>query len=198
MKSLSQHFDKEIYQYVNITWLLLTGNHLCWSLFLILSIAKFLRAIILKNICEQLLLKLCSWNWENLFIMSFNFTFKYRFFQHQYQNQVHFGISWLVSHEVCIYTQYFFGVVRNKLQTKVDLKFKKRNCHVNVLQILTNEKHFPKTINQWEFDYVLFTNLRRIIVDCDFSPSSFKLKSGIPTSLDKTRLLTRKLLVISS
>ena len=124
MKSLSQHFDKETYQYANITWLLLTGNHLCWSLFLILSIAKFLRAIILKNICEQLLVKLCSWNWENLFIMGFNFTFKYRFFQHQYQNQVHFGISWLV----CIYTQYFFGVVRNKLQTKEDLKFKKRNC----------------------------------------------------------------------
>ena len=130
MKSLSQHFDKEIYQYVNITWLLLTGNHLCWSLFLILSIAKFLRAIILKNICEQLLLKLCSWNWESLFVMSFNVTFKYRFFQHQYQNQVHFDISWLVSHEVFIYTQYFFGVVRNKLQTKEDLKIKKRNCHV--------------------------------------------------------------------
>ena len=99
------------------------------SLFLILGIAKFLRAIILKNICEQLLVKLCSWNWETLFIMGFNFTFKYRFFQYQYQNQVHFGISWLV----CIYTQYFFGVVRNKLQTKEDLKFKKRNCHVNVL-----------------------------------------------------------------
>ena len=56
-KSLSQHFEKEIYQYVNISlqkrthffkktswWLLLTGKHLCWSLFLLLSIAKFLRA----------------------------------------------------------------------------------------------------------------------------------------------------------
>ena len=59
-KSLSQHGDKEIYQYVNITKLLLTGKHLCWSLFLILSIAKFLRAPILKNICERLLLKMCS------------------------------------------------------------------------------------------------------------------------------------------
>ena len=133
IKSLSQHFDKEIYQYVNIIWLLLTEKHLCWSLVLILGIAIFLRAVTLKNISERLLLKLCSWNWENLFIMSFNFTFKNRFFQHQYQKQVYFGISWLVSHEACIHIQYFFGVVRNKLQTKEDQKFKKRKCHVNVL-----------------------------------------------------------------
>ena len=33
MKSLSQHFEKEIYQHVNIMWLLLTEKHLCWSLF---------------------------------------------------------------------------------------------------------------------------------------------------------------------
>ena len=35
--------------------------------------------------------------------------------------------------------------------------------------ISTNEKHFPKTISQWECDYGLFTNLPRIIVPCDFS-----------------------------
>ena len=185
MKSLSQHFDKEIYRYVHITWLLLTGKYLCWSLFLILSIVKFLRASTLKNICERLLLKMCSWNWENLFIMSFNFTLRNRFFQHQYQKQVHSGISWLVSHEVCIHTQHFFGVVRNKLQTKGDQKFMKRICHMNVLWILTNEKHFPKTINQWEVDYGSFTNLLRIIVNCDFSPSSFKLKRGILPLLRK-------------
>ena len=40
-------------------------------------------------------------------------------------------------------------------------------------------KSFPKTISQWEFDYGLFTILPRIIVARDFSPSSFKLKSGI-------------------
>ena len=49
---------------------------------------------------------------------------------------------------------------------------------------MTNEKHFSKTISQWEFDYGLFTNLPRIIVARDFSPSSFK---RYPTSLDKTR-----------
>ena len=46
-------------------------------------------------------------------------------------------------------------------------------------EILTNERHFPKTISQYEFDYGLFTNLPRIIVACNFSPSSFKLKRGI-------------------
>ena len=38
-----------------------------------------LKARILKNICERLLLKMCSWNWEKLgfiHIRSFNFTLK--------------------------------------------------------------------------------------------------------------------------
>ena len=34
---------------------------------------------------------------------------------------------------------------------------------------MTNEKYFPKTISQWEFDYGLFTNLPRIIIPHDFS-----------------------------
>ena len=33
-------------------------------------------------------------------------------------------------------------------------------------------------MSQWEFDYGLLTNLPGIIVACDFSPSSFKLKRG--------------------
>ena len=36
---------------------------------------------------------------------------------------------------------------------------------------MTNEKHFPKNISQWEFDFGLFTNLPIIIVARDFSPS---------------------------
>ena len=39
-----------------------TEKHLCWSSFLTQSIAKSLRAAILKNICEWQLLKMCSWN----------------------------------------------------------------------------------------------------------------------------------------
>ena len=41
---------------------------------------------------------------------------KNKFFQHQYQKQVKMFvfISWLaLSHEACIYIQYFFGAVRN-------------------------------------------------------------------------------------
>ena len=36
---------------------------------------------------------------------------------------------------------------------------------------MTNKKHFPKNISQWEFDFGLFTNLPIIIVARDFSPS---------------------------
>ena len=50
IKSLSQHFEKEIYRRINITRLLLTGKQLFWSPFLILSIAKFLRAPIEEHL----------------------------------------------------------------------------------------------------------------------------------------------------
>ena len=50
---------------------------------------------------------------------------------------------------------------------------------------MTNEKLFPKAISQWEFYYGLFTNLPRTIVPHGFSPSSFKLKRGIPSLLTK-------------
>ena len=50
---------------------------------------------------------------------------------------------------------------------------------------MTNEKHFPKTISQWEFDYGLFTNIPKIVKFTDFSPSSFKLKRGILPLLTK-------------
>ena len=46
-------------------------------------------------------------------------------------------------------------------------------------------KYFSKTLSQWGYDYGLFTSLPRIIADRDFSPSSFKLKSGILPLLRK-------------
>ena len=66
MESLSQHFEKKIYQYINITWLVFTGKHLRWSLILILNIAKVLIAPILKKIFKRLL-----WNWQKI-----NFIYK--------------------------------------------------------------------------------------------------------------------------
>ena len=47
---------------------------------------------------------------------------------------------------------------------------------MNALYALTNETQFLETLRQWKFDYGLFTNLPRVIVVCDFSPSSFELK----------------------
>ena len=76
-------------------------------------------------------------------------------------------------------TNYLLELIkrRSKVQEKM--------CHVNVLLGLTNEKHFPKSISQWEFDYGLFINLPIIISACDFSPSSFKTIRGILPLLTK-------------
>ena len=62
-----------------------------------------------------------------------------------------------------------------KRRSKVHENNMSRECAL----ILTNKKHFPKTISQREFGYGLFTKLPRIIVTCDFSQGSFKLKRGI-------------------
>ena len=62
------------------------------------------------------------------------------------------------------------------------LKLTKRRSKVQLLMCFNfgpMKTIFPKTVSQWEFDYVLFKNLPRIIAACDFSPSSFKLKIGI-------------------
>ena len=52
-------------------------------------------------------------------------------------------------------------------------------CHVNALQTLTNENHFPKNTSQQDFGYGLLAKLPSLIVVRDFPPSSFKLKTGI-------------------
>ena len=116
-------------------WLFLTGKHLCWSLFVVLNMAKFLRALILKNIWLRQLLKMCSWNWEKLkFIRSFNFTLKKSLliFNINIRNKSKYLVftSWLISQEVCIHIQYFFGVARNKLANTKYLELIKRRSKV--------------------------------------------------------------------
>ena len=57
---------------------------------------------------------------------------------------------------ISVYVQYFFGLVKNEtLNKKFILELIKRNqknkkkiCHVTIIQILTNQKYFPKGINQ--------------------------------------------------
>ena len=79
--------------------------------------------------------------------------------------------------KVCIYIQYSFDVVRNKFQTiniytrfnKNKIKSSRKEYAIRTcFKFWPNEKHFPKTRSQWEFNYDLFTNLPKIIVACDF------------------------------
>ena len=125
-------------------WLVLTGKHLLhWSLFLILSIVKFFRAFILKNISKRLLLKMS--------------LYKKKFFQHQYQKQVKMFafISWLVSCEVCIHSHtiflriYFFGMVINTktLNTKYLLQLIKRRSKVQKTNISCEH---ALNLDQWK------------------------------------------------
>ena len=103
------------------------------------------------------------------------------------------SISSFVSFGICIYIQYFFDALRNQTLNKNYLLelIKKRskvhgmNMSCELALHLTNQKHFLKTICQNEFGYGLFTKLPKLIVVCDFSPSSFQLKRGILTRLSK-------------
>ena len=90
---------------------------------------------------------------------------------------------------VYIYVQYFFESVRKQTsETSNGIIFRDdqkktinslNKCHVNALQTLTNENHFPKNTSQQDFGYGLLAKLLSLIVVRDFSPSSFKLKTGI-------------------
>ena len=102
------------------------------------------------------------------------------------------------------FVQYFFDVVRSPSSSKKylldlmkeDQKFMKRICHMNVLKILTNEKHYTKIISQQELDYGLFTKLSRIIVARDFHWVHSNSKEA--TYLPKQNKYSSRLLVISS
>ena len=117
----------------------------------------------MKNICEPLLLKMCSWNWEKINKLYMKETSENVF------------ISWKKQVKMLSFTSVMWWEINSKQSVST----------------WTNEKHFPKTIGKWEFDYGLFTILPRIIVACDFSQSSLKLRN--PTSLDKLHMVTWKL-----
>ena len=57
--------------------------------------------------------------------------------------------------------------------------------HVNIIKILSNENHFPKTAIQEGFGYGIFTKSPRIFAVSGFSPSSLKLKGIILPLLSK-------------
>ena len=180
-------------------WLLLTWTHLCWSLLLILSIAKFLREPILKNICKRFLLKMCSWNWEKLFIRSFNFTLKNRFFEHQYQKQVYdwyfvFGFLWRFlwcGEKQTPITKYLELIKR---RSKVEEKNTSCERALNFdLWKIFSEKYKPMRVWFW-LAYKFTENYCRSLPFFEF----MQTQKRYPISLDKIRILTWKLLVISN
>ena len=133
-----------------------------------------------------------------------NFTFKNRFFQHQYQKQAKMFVFtlWLVSHEVCIYLPYYFSVVRNKLHKYIQIKRRSKVQEKNM--------SFQRALNfdQWKIFSENYKPMRvwlwlvyKFTENCQIYRlfSEFiQTKKRYPISLDKIRILTRKLPVISS
>ena len=112
-------------------------------------------------------------------------------------------ISWLVSHEVCIHVQYFFDVVRNKLELlnvliKRRSKVHEKNMSCERTSIFHQWKTFSenyKPMRVWFWLVYKFTE--------NFCPSwlfseFIQTQKRYPTSLDKIPTLTWKLLVIWS
>ena len=121
---------------------LFTGKHLWRRLFfLIHNIAESYRAPILKNLYKLLLLKMFTKLrknkicWEEIINSALETT---------ENGCLVILISWLVSLGVCIYIQYFFDVVRSKLQT------------INIYNRVNNNKK-KKKIKSSRKEYVIRT-----------------------------------------
>ena len=117
---------------------------------------------------------------------------------------LHIVISWLVSFGVCIYTQYFFDVVRSKLQTisiywvknKRRLKVQERNMSYERALNFDQWKIFSENYKPLKSDYCFF----KIDNNCcsRLFPEFIQTQKRYPTSLDKMSILTQKWLAISS
>ena len=102
-------------------------------------------------------------------------------------------ISWLVSFGVCTQIQYFCDVVRNKLKNNKYLfelikrksKVQEKNMPCQRGLNFYQSKAFSENCKPIRVCYVLPKNLPRIIVACNFSPSTFKLRRGILPLLTK-------------
>ena len=138
-----------------------------------------------------------------MFLRSFNFTLKNGFFQHQYQKQ----------EKMFVLRQYFFGVMRNKLhwttasetsnpkyleiiKRRSKVQEKNMSCEraLNFDQWKTfSENYKPMRVWLW-LVYKFTENCQIYRLFSEF----IQTKKRYPTSLDKIRILTRKLLVTSS
>ena len=142
-----------------------------------------------------------------MFIRNFNFILMkqvkmFVFISWKKQVKMLVFISWLVSFGVCIQIQYFCDVVRNKLQSinvylrrsKVQQKNMSCECGLNFDQWKTfSENYKPMKVRLW-LVYKFTENYCRLRLFSEF----IKTQKRYFTSLDKIRILTCHLLVISS
>ena len=111
------------------------------------------------------------------------------------------GISWLVSHEVCVHIQCFFGVVKSKRRFKTSnkrrSKFQKRNMSCELALNFDQWKTFSKNykpIRVWLWLLNKFSqNYCRSRIFYQF----IQTQKRYPTSIDKVCILAWKRLVIS-
>ena len=103
---------------------------------------------------------------------------KIKIFQHQHQKQVKMCGYLYLFHGLYLYTEFLWYINQKKIKSS------KKNMSRERALNFSNEKHFPRSISEC----CLLTNLPRITVACNVSP----------TSLDKISLLTWKLLFVSS
>ena len=103
-------------------------------------------------------------------------------------------ISWLVSYEVYIRFPmkfiFTYNISLNKRRSKVQEKNMSCERALNVYQW--------KTISQWKFDYGFFTKFTENYCRSRLFSEFIQTQKRYPTFLDKIRILTWKLLVISS
>ena len=120
---------------------------------------------------------------QNLLIRSFNFASG--FFNINIRNKFMNGTSWLVSHFI-----FTYNISLNKRRSKVQEKNMSCERALNVDQW--------KTISQWKFDYGFFTKFTENYCRSRLFSEFIQTQKRYPTSLDQIRILTWKLLVISS
>ena len=176
-----------------------------WSVFLIHNIAKFLREPILKNICERLLLKMCLWNWEKLKIIHKEFClyitktgfsninikskWKCLFLLHDW-----FPMKFVFKYNISLIWRQISKKELIKRRSKVQEKIMSCERALNFDQRKTfSENYKPMRVWLW-LVYKFAENQTSARLFSEF----IQTQKRYPTSPDKIRILTWKLLVISS
>ena len=138
-----------------------------------------------------------------MFLGSFNFTLKNRFFQHQYQKQ----------EKIFVLRQYFFGVMRNKLHwttasetsntkylelIKRRSKVQEKNMSCERALNFDQWKTFPENYKPMRVWLWLVYNFTQNYFRLRHVSESIQTQKRYPTTLDKMQILLWNILLISS